>query len=226
MPPASATPAAATPLRIVLADDHAVVRAGLRGLINDEAGMRVVGEAESGEEAVKLATELRPDVVVMDLSMPGIGGAGATERIVERAPGVRVLVLTMHDDRAHLMRVLDAGASGYVVKRAAGDELLRAIRIVGAGDTYVDPRIATVLVRKSTTSAGGVAQPQPLSSREEEVLRRIAWGESNKAIAAALDISTRTVETYKARISDKLGLRTRPEIVRYALEQGWLTQSQ
>jgi len=160
----------------------------------------------------------------MDLSMPGEGGASATERIAAQSPGVRVLVLTMHDDRGHLVRLLDAGASGYVLKRAAGDELLRAIRAVGAGESYVDPRLAASLLRRPGREHPSASVPQPLSAREEEVLRRIAWGESNKAIAAALDISTRTVETYKARIAEKLGLRTRPEIVRYALDQGWLVQ--
>ena len=208
-------------LRIVLADDHAVVRAGLRALIEGVDGLGVVGEAESGEEAVRLAAELRPDVVVIDISMPGIGGMAATERIARETPDVRVLVLTMHADRGHLTRLLEAGASGYVLKRADYDELVRAIRSVGTGESYVDPRLAGAVLRPS----GGTRQEKqdvPLSAREEEVLRRIAWGESNKAIAKRLGISTRTVETYKSRLSEKLGVRTRPDIVRYAVGQGWL----
>ena len=208
-------------LRVVLADDHAIVRAGLRGLIEGVDGLEVVGEAESGEEAVRLAAELRPDVVVIDISMPGIGGMAATERIARETPGVRVLVLTMHADRGHLTRLLEAGASGYVLKRAEYDELVRAIRSVGAGESYVDPRLAGAVLRPSG-GAGHERQDVPLSAREEEVLRRIAWGESNKAIAKRLGISTRTVETYKSRLSEKLGVRTRPEIVRYAVGQGWL----
>ena len=211
-------------LRILVADDHAVVRAGLSSLIDTEEGMRMVGEAENGEEAVRLAAELAPDVIVLDLSMPGIGGAGAAEGIREAAPATRILVLTMHDDRAHLVRLLDAGASGYVLKRAAGDELLRAIRAVAAGETYVDPRIAASLLPRPGSTLTIDQAAHPLSGREEEVLRRIAWGESNKSIAAALEISTRPVETYKARIAEKLGLRTRPEIVRYALGRGWLAE--
>ena len=167
-------------LRILVADDHAVVRAGLSSLIDTEEGMRMVGEAENGEEAVRLAAELAPDVIVLDLSMPGIG--------------------------------------------AAGDELLRAIRAVAAGETYVDPRIAASLLPRPGSTLTIDQAAHPLSGREEEVLRRIAWGESNKSIAAALEISTRTVETYKARIAEKLGLRTRPEIVRYALGRGWLAE--
>jgi DNA-binding NarL/FixJ family response regulator len=209
-------------LRIVLADDHAIVRSGLRGLIEQEDDMLVVGEADSGEDAVRLAAELQPDVVVMDLSMPGAGGLAATERITDESPDVRVLVLTMHDDRGHLVRLLEAGAAGYILKAAAGDELLRAIRAVGADQSYVDPSLSAALLRRPRGRKATGTEPQELSAREEEVLRRIAWGESNKAIAAALEISTRTVETYKARIHEKLGLRSRPEIVRYALERGWL----
>ena len=210
-----------TRIRIVLADDHEIVRAGLRSLIEAEPNMEIVGEAATGEEAVRLAASLRPDVVVLDLSMPGGGGTIATERIVRETPDVRVLILTMHDDRAHLTRLMEAGAAGYVVKRAASEDLVRAIRAVGAGESYVEPRLAGAMLRSASLRVGA-ADPQPLSAREEEVLRRTAWGESNKLIARDLRISTRTVETYKARIADKLGLRTRPEIVRYAVLQGWM----
>jgi len=208
---------AARLLRVLIADDHAIVRSGLSALIDGAGDMEVVGEARTGEEAVRLARTLEPHVVVMDVSMPGLDGAEATELIVGESPDVRVLALTMHDDRAHLTRLLEAGATGYAIKRAAGDELLQAIRAVGAGESYVDPFLAGTLL----SDAGTVAD-EPLSPREEEVLRRTAWGETNKGIAAALGISTRTVETYKARIAEKLGLRSRPELVRYAVEKGWL----
>ena len=208
----------ARPLRVLIADDHAIVRSGLSGLIEGAGDMEVVGEARTGEEAVRLARAHRPDVVVMDVSMPGVDGAEATERIVSESPDIRILALTMHDDRAHLTRLLEAGATGYAIKRAAGEELLHAIRTVAAGDSYVDPLLAGALLRNDDEHAGEEA----LSPREEEVLRRTAWGETNKAIAAALGISTRTVETYKARIADKLKLRSRPEMVRYAVARGWL----
>ena len=204
-------------LRVLIADDHAIVRSGLSGLIEGAGDMEVIGEARTGEEAVRLARTHRPDVVVMDVSMPGIDGAEATERIVAESPDVRVLALTMHDDRAHLSRLLEAGATGYAIKRAAGEELLYAIRAVAAGESYIDPLLAGALLRSDEHA------DEALSPREEEVLRRTAWGETNKAIAAELGISTRTVETYKARIAEKLKLRTRPEMVRYAVERGWLS---
>ncbi len=212
-----------TELRIVLADDHEVVRTGLRALIDSSPGMRVVGEARDGAEAVARARELSPDVVVIDVSMPVLDGAGATERIARECPEVRILALTMHEDRAHLARLLQAGAAGYVLKRAAADELVRAIRTVAGGGTYVDPVLAGSLLRGARP--GPRSTPETLSEREEEVLRRIAWGESNKEIARQLGISVKTVETYKARVSDKLGLRSRTDMVRYALQQGWLSET-
>lgn len=214
-----------TPLRIVLADDHEVVRFGLRTLVDSSPGMRVVGEARNGEEAIARALELRPDVLVMDISMPGLDGAAATERISRECPGIRVLALTAHDDRGHLTRLLQAGAAGYVLKRAAVDELVRAIRTVAEGGTYVDPLLAGKLLRTAAHPfrADASAVTDPLSDREEEVLRLIVWGHSNKEIAHQLGISTKTVETYKARITDKLGLQGRAEMVRYAVQRGWLT---
>ncbi|MBV9772575.1 MAG: response regulator transcription factor [Gemmatimonadetes bacterium] len=213
-------------LRVVLADDHEVVRTGLRSLVNSSTGMEVVGEARDGDEACRKACELRPDVVVMDVSMPVLDGAGATERLRRECPEVRVLALTAHEDRAHLTRLLEAGAAGYVLKRAAADELVRAIRTVASGGTYVDPELAGSLLRRAAQPAGAAepAGAELLSDREEEVLRRIAWGQSNKEIAGSLGISTKTVETYKARIGDKLGLRSRTDMVRYALRQGWLAE--
>ena len=213
-----------TPLRIVLADDHEVVRTGLRALVESAPGMTVVGEARNGLEAVQLAGELEPDVLVMDVTMPLLDGAAATERITRDHPDVRVLALTMHEDRGHLARMLQAGAAGYVLKRAVADELVRAIGTVAAGGRYVDPILAGSVLRTATRPARSrpSAGADQLSEREEEVLRRIAWGETNKEIAQGLGISTKTVETYKARIGEKLGLRTRTEMVRYALQRGWL----
>jgi DNA-binding NarL/FixJ family response regulator len=211
-------------LRVVLADDHEVVRSGLRALVDGTTGMGVVGEARDGTEAVRRACELRPDVVVMDVSMPGLDGAEATERIRRECPSVRVLALTMHEDRGHLSRLLHAGAAGYLPKRAAADELVRAIQVVAGGGTYVDPLLAGTLLGGAAHAQRRAGEPQRLSDREEDVLRRIAWGASNKEIAGELGISTKTVETYKARIAEKLGLRTRTDIVRYAVQQGWLAE--
>jgi DNA-binding NarL/FixJ family response regulator len=213
-----------TRLTILLADDHEVVRAGLRALLDATPGLEVVAEARDGVEAHRLACELRPDVVVMDVAMPHMDGVEATERMRVDCPDVRVLALTMHEDRGHLTRLMQSGASGYVLKRAAAEELVRAVRVVAAGGTYVDPVLAGSLLRTPARprTAARLA-PQPLSEREEEVLRRIAWGQSNKEIAADLGISTKTVETYKARVSEKLGLRGRTDMVRYAVQQGWLS---
>ncbi len=213
-------------LRVVLADDHEVVRTGLRALVDSTPGMKVVGEARDGAEAIARVRELKPDVLVIDISMPVLDGATATERLTRENPQVKVLALTAHEDRGHFARLLQAGAAGYVLKRAAADELVRAIRAVTSGATYVDPVLAGSLLR-------GVGRPlntdpsaitDPLSEREEEVLRRIAWGESNKEIATHLGISTKTVETYKARITEKLGLKSRTEMVRYAVQRGWLAE--
>lgn len=212
-------------LRVVLADDHVVVRAGLKALVDDCAGMRVVGEASNGLEAIRCACELKPDVLLMDLSMPEMGGAEATERIRRECPGVKVIALTAYEDRAHLTRLLQAGAAGYVLKRGAADELVRAIRLVAGGASYVEPTMAVALLGNPTGSSqpGDAVEDSRLSEREEEVVRSLAWGESNKEIATRLGISTKTVETYKTRIREKLGLKSRTEMVRYALRRGWLS---
>ena len=212
-------------LRVVLADDHAVVREGLKSLIEAEPGMTVVGEAADGLAACERVLELRPDVVVMDVSMPGVGGAQAAERIRRECPGVKVLALTVHEDKGYLRQLLAAGAAGYVLKRAAPAELIRAIRTVADGGVYLDPALAGKVVKgfvrrspgEDTAAAGG-----ELCDREVEVVRLTAAGHSNKEVASRLDLSAKTVETYKARALEKLGLETRADLVRYALQRGWL----
>ena len=218
---------AARMLRIVLADDHAVVREGLKALINGQLDMSVVGEAADGEAACRATKALSPDVLVIDLSMPVLGGAEATARVRSECPGVKVLALTVHEERVYLTQLLRAGASGYVLKRAAAAELVRAVRTVAAGGIYIDPSMAGSLVEGYLDGQDVAAQPAngPLSDREREVLMRIARGFSNKEIAAELGLSVKTVETYKGRVAEKLGLRSRVEIVRYAAQQGWLSES-
>ena len=211
-------------IRVVLADDHPIVREGLRQLVNAQPDMRVVGEAGDGAAACSAARELQPDVLVMDLSMPVLDGAQATERVRRDCPNVRVLALTVHEERVYLTQLLRAGASGFVLKRAAASELVRAVRIVAARETYIDPSIAARLVDGYLGSApvDGEEPRQSLSDRERDVLVRVATGFSNKEIAAELGLSIKTVESYKARASEKLGLKTRVDIVRYAAKQGWL----
>ena len=211
-------------LNIIIADDHQVVREGLKALINAQPDMHVVGEAEDGRAAWLLAKQLEPDVVLMDVSMPGMNGAEATERLRKDCPRVKVLALTVYEDKSYLRKLLTAGAAGYVLKRAVVEELVRAVRTVAAGGSYVDPTLAGKLVSSYISQhTGGLKQPGgELSERESEVLRLIAWGYSNKEIAAKLGISVKTVETYKVRLMEKLDLRSRADIVRYALRQGWL----
>ena len=211
-------------LRVVLADDHAFVREGLKALVNAQPDMRVVGEAADGDAAWRVAKELLPDVLVIDLSMPVMGGADATARVRRDCPSVKVLALTVHEEQLYLTQLLRAGASGYVLKRAAPLELVRAVRSVAAGSTYVDPLLTGTLVAGYLDAERAAGQPEQdtLSDREREVLLRIARGFSNKEIAAELGLSVKTVETYKARMAEKLGLRTRVDIVRYAAQRGWL----
>jgi two-component system response regulator NreC len=219
---------AVTKLRIFLADDHAVVRAGLKALVDAQAGMEVVGEAADGQATVDAATALQPDVVVMDVSMPGLSGAKATERLKQTCPSVHVLALTAHEDRSYLRQLLAAGALGYVLKRSAAEELVRAIRTVAAGGVYVDPSLAGQVVGAFVAKQGAneILQGADLSDREEEVVRLIAQGYSNKEIAARLSLSVKTVETYKSRSMQKLGLRGRTDLVRYALQRGWLRKDE
>lgn len=209
-------------LRIFLADDHAVVREGLKRLIDCEEDMEVIGEAENGEEAVGKVTEVKPDIAVMDVSMPVMGGAQATRVLKENAPGVRVIALTVHEDRGYIQELLEAGAAGYILKRAASEELIRAIRAVSIGGIYVDQRLVSNLLSSIIHPRNDTLAPiEKLSEREMSVLRLIASGYTNKEIAAQLDVSVKTVETYKARSMEKLELRSRVDIVRVAKEQGW-----
>jgi two-component system, NarL family, response regulator NreC len=212
-------------LRILLADDHETVREGLKSIVNAQPDMEVVGEVADGETAVARAIARRPDIVVMDVSMPVLNGLNATLAMTARCPATKVLTLTRHADDGYLHQLLRAGASGYVLKQSRSAELLQAIRAVAAGGTYLDPAIAGRLINrrsgKATTSVSAGAAPN-LSSREEEVIRLVAWGYSNKEIAAQLDLSVKTIETHKANASQKLGLGHRIDLIRYALERGWL----
>jgi DNA-binding NarL/FixJ family response regulator len=214
-------------IRVLIADDHAVLRAGLRMLIEAQSDMQVVGEAADGPETVSRARDLESDVVLLDLSMPGPPGTATIERLVRLDPRPRILVLTMHDDPVYLRSALQAGASGYIVKKAADVELLTAIRVVHSGGSFVN------LTRPGEEARGhevqhvlrdlpADGQPRPLSRREAEVLRLLAQGHTNQEAADRLAVSIKTIETHRKRLSDKLGLKSRAELFRFAVESGLL----
>jgi DNA-binding NarL/FixJ family response regulator len=215
-------------LRVFLVDDHQLLRDGLKALIDAQQDMSVVGEAADGLAAVEGVLTARPDVVVMDISMPNLGGAEATEQIKARCPNVRVLALTAHEDPGYAQRLLKAGAAGYVLKRTAAADLVRAIHAVAANGIYLDPAMAGQMLdgplARSNRRAEShlVSASAELSEREAEVMRLTAEGHTMKAIAATLQLSVRTLETYKTRAMDKLALRNRADVVRYALSRGWL----
>ena len=212
-------------LRLLLVDDHAVVREGLRSLLGTDNRFEIVGEAADGLTAVAVAENLQPDVVVMDVSIPGLNGAQVTRRLKENLPNTKTIALTVHEEGGYLRSLMDAGASGYVLKRSAASELLRAIEVIGEGGTYLDSAIAGQLVSKLGHRRPPLAPSSALSEREREVVRYVAHGYSNKEIAAKLDVSVKTVETYRYRATEKLGLRSRADLVRYAIDQGWLAEN-
>ena len=211
-------------LRVLLADDHLTVRHGLKLLIDSQPDMTVVSEASDGKAAIQQAKELKPDVIVMDISMPGMNGLVATRELKRIQPDAAIITLTRHGDDAYLQELLRAGVSGYVLKQSPSTELLQAIRAAAAGGQYIDSALTSRVTagflgreRKTVTKEGAL-----LSEREAEVLRLIASGYSNKEIAAQLSLSVKTVEAHKANAMRKLGLGGRIDIVKYALLQGWL----
>jgi len=214
-------------LRVLLADDHRIVREGLRRLIDCQPDMCVVGEAVNGKEVLALAKTLKPDVVVMDLSMSELNGLQATERLKAELPEMKVVALTAHEDESYLRQLCKVGAAGYVLKRSAGDELVTAIGTVARGGVHFEASLASKALAKQVTGSPmkGESRARDLSDREKEVLIMLAWGYSNKEIAGRLILSVKTVETYKLRVGEKLGLRSRTEMVQHALRQGWLNET-
>ncbi|PLR83615.1 DNA-binding response regulator [Bacillus canaveralius] len=212
-------------LKILLVDDHAVVRMGLSMLLNNHPDMHVVGEASEGNEGIKKALQLKPDVVIMDLSMPhGKDGLSATTELKKQMPDIAILILTMHDDEEYLFRAIQAGASGCILKSAPHEELLAAIESVAKGEAYLHPSATKRLMEEylGNMKQGNADTYSLLSDREREVLTLIAKGFSNKEIAEKLVISVKTVETHKGNLMEKLQMKTRPELVAYALKKGLL----
>lgn len=209
-------------VRLLLVDDHEVVRAGLRMLLGAEPDMEIVGEVGSGEEALQATRELRPDVVLMDVAMPGLGGIEATRLIKDACPDVAVLALTMHEDEQYFFEMLNAGAAGYVPKRAAPDDLASAIRAVSRGEVFLYPSLARVLVRdyRALAQAGHQTAASLLTPRETEVLTHIAEGCTNREIAEMLCLSVKTVDRHRDNILQKLNLHSRVDLVKYAIEKG------
>lgn len=209
--------------RIFLVEDHGVVREGIKRLLERRPDMEVVGESEDSEQALKRIREVQPDVVMMDISMPGISGIELTRQVRQVCPATKIIALTVHEDEGYIGEMLRQGAVGYLLKRIPTEELALAVRTVADGGTYIDPRVASKVVRVIVkTDNKELSASVDLSEREQYVLRAIAKGHSNKEIAAMLDIGVKTVETYKARAMEKLGLKSRVDIVRTATSRGWL----
>jgi DNA-binding NarL/FixJ family response regulator len=207
--------------RIVIADDHAIVRDGIRALLVAAGDVEVVGEAANGHEAIALAATLEPDVVLMDIAMPGLGGLEATLEIRRRVPRARIIVVSQYGEPEYVRRFLKAGVSGYVLKKAAGAELISAIRAVLRGGLVLDPEIARNAVDDSSAADGASSEPyETLTDREKQVLKLVAEGRSNKEVAALLDISVKTAMSHREHIMTKLHVHNRTELIRYALRAG------
>jgi DNA-binding NarL/FixJ family response regulator len=207
-------------IRVLLADDHALVRAGIRSLLGAMAEVEVVGEASSGEEALDLAQRQHPDVVLMDIAMRGITGLEAAAAMRERLPSVRVVILSMHSGEEYVLQALRAGAAGYLLKDAATGELELALRSVMRGESWLSPAVSRQVVEGYVQRTGGETAPEVLTARQREVLRLVAGGKSTKEIAFLLNLSVKTVETHRAQIMDRLGIRDVAGLVRYALRTG------
>ncbi len=209
-------------MRVLIADDHKIMRDGLRAILEKQPSTQVVGEASDGHEAIALTRKLKPDVVVMDITMPGLNGIDATRHILAEVPHVRVVGLSMNSDRRYVLATLAAGASAYLLKNAASEELTRALAAVVAGQKYVSPLVADAVIDSAIREAAPAASPdaKALSMREREVLQLLAEGMTSKEIAAKLGIAVSTIETHRRQIMDKLSLRSIAELTKYAIREG------
>lgn len=210
------------PTRVLLADDHRIIREGLRSLLQKQSDMEVVEEAQDGITAVRLAERLHPDIVIMDIGMPDLNGIEAARQIISRVKGIKVIALSMHSDKRFVLEMLKAGASGYLLKDCAFEELIDAIRTVRNGQIYLSSRVAGVVVDEylHNRPASEVSAYNLLSAREREVLQLLAEGNSTKSIAASLNVSTKTIETHRQQIMEKLNLHSVAELTKYAVKEG------
>ena len=216
-------------LRILLAEDHETVRDGIKMILESQIDLEVVGEAGDGREAIRLAEKLKPDILLMDISMPGLNGLLASAKLKRIMPEIKILTLTRHTEEAYLQELLQAGVAGYVLKQSASEELLRAVRAVAGGGRYLDPAITGKVFGSYLGKPGkprAARSGATLSERESETLRLMALGYSNKEIAAQFDLSVKTVEAHKANAQQKLELKNRKDIIQYAILQGWLKNSE
>ncbi len=210
-------------IRVLLVEDHTIVRKGLRSLLDSEIGIKIVGEAEDGREAVRKAEKLQPDVVVMDIAMPGLNGLEATRQIKKRFPGMKIIILTVHANEEYVLQTLRTGASGYLVKKAAPADLIEAIQAVYKGDSFLSPSISKTVIdeyiRQAETKSERDIIYGKLTNREREVFQLIIEGHKNRKIANLLHVSIKTVETHKAHIMDKLNVHSTAELIRYAMDK-------
>ncbi len=211
-----------TTIRVLLADDHKIIRDGLKTLIDKETGMEVVAEAENGRKTVRLAQKLHPNVIIMDVTMPDMNGIEATRKIMEEAPDCRIIGLSMHSDRRYILGMLEAGASGYLLKDCAFEELAAAVRNVAGGNTYLSPRITEVVVKGYLDKTAGPSRGlgSALTPREREVLQLLAEGMAAKEVASHLNVSVKTVETHRRNMMEKLDMRSIAELTKYAVREG------
>ena len=214
--------------KVLLVDDHAILREGLRMVLEAQSGITVIGEAENGRQALEMVEELQPDVVVMDIAMPQMNGAEATRQIKRRFPATKVLILTMHENQQYLMQIVNAGAIGCVLKRSAGAELVTAVRAAARGESYFSPSMASMLledyrVRLAHEDGDDVGM---FTEREREVLQLVAEGKTNKEISDLLTVSIKTVQTHRAHIMEKLDVHDRTDLVRYAMRKGIIPSDQ
>ena len=212
-------------IKVLLADDHAVLRDGLRMVLDAQTGISVVGEAEDGRQALEMVERLHPDVVVMDIAMPNMNGAEATRQIKRRFPGVKVLILTMHENEQYLAQIVNAGAIGCVLKRSAGTELVTAVRAAARGESYFSPAMATMMLDgyRMHLAVDGRDESDLLTEREREILQLVAEGKTNQEIADLLVVSIKTVQTHRAHMMEKLDAHDRTELVKHAIRLGMIT---